>query len=610
MTRQQSPTKPSWQIQYEEQFAEWEAARNAPAPRPEPPNLEPTIETMVPMRDGASLFSHVYLPTDESQTWPTVLVRTPYPDPIMPISLGPIDFFRNAGYAVVVQWCRGTWKSEGRFRFFQNEAEDGYDCIEWIAEQQWSNGRIGMYGSSYSASVQWLAARLNPPHLTCIAPQSPGAMFFYETPYLGGSLFKVHLLSWPKLVFSESFDDIDIEGDFDSMDESHPFIKAFRASPNVDALTDYLGEEAAAAMLEPLKHPTFDDWWAKIMLTQDSAADTDIPVFAITGFHDGDQAGCLYNWAESEAANETGKSNRHLLIGPWRHAQMLTGIADQMGEVSFADNASVPLPAEIRNFFDVHMKGDGDQGALPNRCRLYTSGSNEWHTTQEYPPRQSRDRSLFLCSKGSANSLFGDGKLSFDRADGPADTFPADWRMAVPNVGIGENSGANLTRHDVLVYTSNTLDEDLTVLGPVSAEIHMSVNAPDADLVIRIEDVWPDGRSVNMTGEMGCAAFRARYRQGFDLESPLVPGEPAEMKFHVCHMGHTFLRGHRVRVVLTATADRLLEPNHHTGEPILTATERRTANQTIFHDDAMPSRLILPVFDYRRDDNTVEEFEE
>ncbi|MDJ0656686.1 MAG: CocE/NonD family hydrolase [Xanthomonadales bacterium] len=596
MTRSNSAAKPSWQIEFEQRYAEWEKARNAPPPKLRPPRLEPEIETMVPMRDRAGLFSHVHLPRDEQGSWPAILVRTPYPNPIMPIALGPIEFFRNAGYAVVVQWCRGTWKSEGQFRFFQNEAEDGYDCIEWIAEQDWSDGHIGMYGSSYSASVQWLAARLKPPHLTCIAPQSPGAMFFYETPFLGGTFFKTHFLSWPKLVTSSSLEEIGIDDEFDALDETHPFIQAFRASPNEQVLNDYLGEDAASAMREPLQHPTLDGWWEQIMLTRESAAVIDIPVFAITGFHDGDQAGALYNWSEIEAANPAGHDNRHLLVGPWRHAQMLTGVAEQMGEVSFGENASVALPAAILNFFDVHLKGRGEPTALPDRCRLYTSGSNQWHSTQEYPPRQANKRSMYLCSSGSANSMFGDGQLSAEGPDGPPDRFPADWRFAVPNVSIGSASGANLARHDVLVYTSDPLTEAMTVLGPVRAEIYLAVDAPDADLVLRIEDVWPDGRSVNMTGEMGCAAFRARYRNGFHRETLMTPGEPVRLRFHVCHMGHTFKPGHRIRVVLTATADRLLEPNHHTGEPVLTAVERRTARQTIFHDAERPSRIVLPEF--------------
>ena len=561
------------------------------------PKITPTHTVMMQMRDEVRLYTEIFLPPGTGPV-PTVLMRTPYPDPTFPFSARPIEAFRAAGYGVAVQSCRGTWLSEGDFRFFQNEPEDGYDCVEWIAEQEWCNGRIGMSGSSYLGSVQWLAARLRPPHLTCIAPQSPAAMFFYETPYVGGALFKQHLITWPRLVSETSWDDVGFDlGDFLSErtpEPDHPILRAFDTGPNVEVVDQWHKGAMAEAMKEPLLHSTYDEWWQRIMLTDADAGGIDIPVFAITGFHDGDQAGALYNWMRVEQNERTATDRRHLLVGPWRHAQMRDGTAGPMGAVDFGPDASVDLVAEIVRFFDTYLKDQPVQ--LPARCRLFVSGTNEWRTTSAYPPVESQDTALYLSSGGRANSLFGDGRLTFDPpGDEPHDVLPADWRTPVRVVAVGEDCCEQSARHDVLVYTSEVLSHDMTVLGPVRANIYLSADVLDADVIVRIEDVLPDGRSINMTGELGIGPFRARYRKGFEQEVPLTPGEPDLLPFHVCHMGHTFLAGHHIRVSICATAYPVIEPNHHTGEPVATAVERRTATEMIFHDTQRPSHLVLPV---------------
>lgn len=199
--------------------------------------------------------------------------------------------------------------------------------------------------------MQWLAAKLRPPHLTAIAPQSPGAMFFYETPYLGGVLYKSHLLTWPELVAKHAWEDMQADFFQDDRDPDAPLGRALRGSPNEEVVSAWhQGSAIGEAMLDALRHPTLDDWWEQIMLTAETAAEIDIPILQITGFHDGDQAGALYNWELVEANNASGCHRRHLLVGPWRHAQMATGQTAPMGEVTFADNADLPLMDIIRDF--------------------------------------------------------------------------------------------------------------------------------------------------------------------------------------------------------------------------------------------------------------------
>jgi uncharacterized protein len=601
VTTDETIETPAYLQAFERDLEEWRKLRATP-PRPNVPRLLPDTTIMMPMRDGIELYTELFFPQGRSQHLPTVLMRTPYPDSTFPFSARPIELFRTAGYLVAVQSCRGTWRSEGKFRLYQNEPNDGFDCIEWLAAQPWSNGKIGMYGSSYGGSVQWLAARVRPPHLTCIAPQSPAAMFFYETPYIGGVFFKYHVLAWPRLVAKHTWEEMEFDWNAAfgaNFNKQSPLYKAMVQSPNVTALQQWhqADPEFAQAVIEVLDHPTLDEWWKQVMLTPDVAAHIDIPVLAITGFHDGDQAGCLYNWDLIESSEAKAATCRHLLIGPWRHAQMSTGKTAPMGEIDFDKNANVALPKAILRFFDAYMRGDeASRAKLPERCRLYTTGSNEWHQTSKYPPENSELLSWYLSSGGHANSSFGDGRLLFGPpSEESPDQLPVDWNVPVPAVGIGEDARDNEARFDVLVYTSQPLVEDVTVLGPVRAELHIAVNATDCDIVVRIEDVHPDGVVVNMTGEFGFGSFRARYRDGFDQEKLLTPGTPARLEFHICHMGHVFKTGHRVRVALCATVANVLDPNHHTGEPVKSAQTRFEAIETVFHDSKRPSRVFMPV---------------
>jgi putative CocE/NonD family hydrolase len=242
------------------------------------------------------------------------------------------------------------------------------------------------------------------------------------------------------------------------------------------------------------------------------------------------------------------------------------------------------------------MKNDRNALAkLPRRCRLYTSGNNAWHELDQYPPAQALDTAFYLSSSGQANSLFGDGRLLLSPApQSSRDRLIANAELPVPAVAVGCDARDGETRHDVLVYTSAVLDSDLTVLGPVRASIYIVADVPDCDVIVRVEDVHPDGKSVNMTGEFGCGPFRARYREGFEKEVMLTPGVPALLAFHVCHMGHCFRKGHRIRVALTATVANMLEPNHHTGAPVATALERKPAVYSVLHGPQFLSSVILP----------------
>lgn len=582
---------------YERRMSEWMAARNARMPRPSFPKLEPDERLSIPMRDSITLAAGLFLPGSDGP-WPTVLIRSPYPESVAPAALLPINRLRESGYAVVLQKVRGTNDSEGNFRFFQNEAEDGYDTIEWLASQSFSNGDIGMTGSSFLGSTQWLAAQLRPPHLRCIAPSSPGGMFFNEAPFVGGALFKLNTLTWPKLVATENHEDIPFDPSNPDVTENNPLGQALRRSPTKSVLQEWHDSPYSDAIIESLEHPVLDEWWENIILTSERAQGIDIPILAMTGFHDGDHVGCFHNWELVEANNLTGSSDRFLLIGPWRHVMTPIGMAAPIGKLSFSEDATVDTYGLIIDFFDQYLKkSPSTTPFLKSKCRAYISGSNEWINLDSYPPTDSEPYELFLASDGDANSVFGNGQLLTEPQDGCPDSMPTDHENPVPIVPIGEDCRENSCRQDVLIYTSDALDQDITILGQVTAEIFLSADTPDADLVLRLEEVFPDGTSVNITGELGCAVLRARYHEGFDKQTNLEPGVPTRMAFDVSHVGRTIRAGHCIRIALSGTAHPLIEPNHNTGEDILTCTTRQKVTPLIHHTVILQSKIVLPTID-------------
>jgi uncharacterized protein len=530
----------------------------------------------VPMRDAVRLCANVWLPA-RSPPCAAVLLRTPYANTAQEFARLGLQDYLCAGFAVVIQSVRGRGNSQGTFGFFFVEGEDGFDSVEWVAHQSWCNGKVAMDGGSYLGTAQWLAAREQPPHLLCIMPTVPAGDWFNEIPYMGGALQVDWAFSWLGLMAGIDFD-FDVTGDRNLQ----------RYRPLMDA------EKVLGAALplyrEILEHPTLDAYWHRLQWSAEDFKRVTIPVFTVTGWFDGDQAGSLLYWRGLAMHGES-SPDAQLIIGAWGHRECYLGGETRLGEMDLGPHSVLPIRQLRLDFLRRHLTDAHRESAA--RVKLFVTGSRCWHEFDFYPPAHAQLRSWFLGSDGSANGIDGSGKLSEGLPQGAADHYCYDPLDPVPYKAGAEDHREIERRSDVLVYSSQDLSDPLTVIGAVELVVHVSSDSLDTDFTAKLLDVYPDGRAVSLTHVGGI--LRARYRHGFDREEPLTSGESVELRIRLSHVGHTFLPAHRIRLEVSSSCFPLVDPNTNTGASFATDTQHRKAQQTVFHDALHPSRLLLPV---------------
>jgi putative CocE/NonD family hydrolase len=565
-------------------LAAW--ALGAAAQSPFPAQVRAEFDLMIPMRDGVKLAADVWLP-DVPGRYPVLLVRTPYTK----ANLGLNDwarYFASRGYAFAIEDTRGRGDSQGEFNAFFGEGKDGYDTIEWLAGQPWSNGRVGTLGPSYLGTVQWLAARERPPHLTCMAPTAAGGRWFEEFPYMGGAFSAALALAWAN----------EVSGRVDQEDSSEGvnWEKVFAHRPLLTA--DAVMGRTMPLYRAWLNHSTTGPYWDRLYFTPQDFAAIDIPTLTLTGWYDADQPGALFYWRGLMA--KPGNRDRHfLIVGPWRHVETFRGGSTKVGDTEFSSDSILDTKATHRAFFDWCLQGKSPRFDSP-RARVYVTGANVWRALDSYPPTTAVSRKLYLASGGHANSKTGDGKLLWQpTTDSPPDRFTFDPARPVPGnlADWGLNRDEVQGRDDVLVYTSDELEAPLEVIGGVVVNLQAASDALDTDFTAVLSDVGPGGQALRLGALVGIR--RARYRSGYDREQPLMPGKVDGFRIELFDIAHSFKPGHRVRLEVSSSAAPAYSPNQNTGNPVATDTEWKVARQTIYHDRARASSVTLPVVTQR-----------
>jgi len=545
-------------------------------------------DVYTPMRDGIKLNADIWKPSTNGR-YPVILLRTPYlksnsfaryPDMA--------QFFVEHGYIFMVQDVRGRGGSDGEYLSFHQEAEDGYDTVEWIAKQSWSNGRIGMMGGSYSGTVQWLAAREKPPHLTCLVSTAAWADPFEEGPYHQG-VFNV-LFSLSSTIMTSKNISIDLAKiDWKSVLKQRPLL----------TLDEVLGYRMPRYR-QILEHNTLDDYWKQIQFIDVHFKGIDIPALHLTGWFDVDQIGALIFW-HGMVSNSPASDKQFLMIGPWEHGHIIYGGHEKIGEITIPEEYVLDFSEFLKlhlKFFNYFMKNVNKKLDLP-RARIYITGSNKWRDLNEYPPPRIVKKHLYFHSQGHANTLSGDGELSWGfPGEEPPDSFVFDPQKPTSHI-VGDVMHAFDNRsieeqENVLVYTSHVLNKPVEIIGKVVVELFAASDARDTDFVVKLLDVYPDGRAVNL-GPFGKGFIRARYRNGYHKEVLLTPNKPEKFRIKLFDIGHSFRCGHRIRVEITSSDVPYMAPNQNTGNPVATDTKWKIAHQTVFHTRAYPSSVILPV---------------
>lgn len=564
---------------------------------------EVTAEKNVPatMRDGVILRADIYRPDTEGR-FPALLRRTPYSKNVP----GSIDGFRRLsalGYVVVVQDTRGRYTSDG-VASPHDEADDGYDTVEWAASLPYVDGKVGMFGGSYLATTQLMAASRTPPHLTAILPSSSYASR-YDMVYQGGAFYLSDGLGWNlgqaadvrRREEGASFEERD--GPIGMTPEERQLLQE-RWLSHIPLLTVPAPDlsRLAPGYRWMLEHPSYDDFWTTFDIGA-RHAEFETPALHITGWYDTLLPGSLANFAglRANARTERARSGQRLVIGPWTHSRP-TPESTSIGGVDYGLDAGMDYQGELVRWFDYWLKSTGPSPLDVAPVRLFVMGENRWRDEEAWPLARAQPTRVYLHSGGSANTSEGDGVLSFEapRAETP-DHYTYDPLDPVPTGAMAGYSRAPFDpseierRADVLVYTSDPLDEELEVTGPIELVLWVASSAPDTDFTGRLIDVFPDGSARTLTDGI----LRARYRAGMSTPRPMRPGQPTQLTIDLLATSNLFKAGHRIRLEVSSSNFPRFDRNPNTGTPIGTESTLRSAEQTVFHDQARASHLLLPV---------------
>jgi uncharacterized protein len=561
-----------------------------------------TPDVPVRMRDGVTLFADVYTPGDGP--FPVLLMRTPYNKTAAQDSVyaHPLWYARH-GYIVAIQDVRGRWSSEGEWYPFAHEAEDGYDTVEWAARLPKSNGRVGMYGLSYVGATQMLAAVAAPPHLTCIAPGMTASEYYDGWTYRGGALHLAFTESWTVMLATDTARRRELRQlEADLYAAFNPAGLAFGTLPlkQYDLLRR---ENVAPYFFDWLNHPTRDEYWERWSIAR-RHANVRVPAFHVAGWYDIFLDGSTRNYVglREHAADDRARSGQRILISPWHHVPW----APLVSGWDFGDEARSRINDWLLRWFDYWLRGVENGVPDDPPVRIFVMGENRWRDEREWPLRRAETTEFFLHSGGAANSLNGDGALSRERCGeeepdifiydprSPAMSFGGRscCRYMISPMGPADQRPAEI-HNGVLVYTTPPLQRDLEVTGPVSAVLYAATTVLDTDWTVKLVDVYPDGRAMNVADGI----LRARYRDSLSAPKLLTPGEPYEYRVDLGSTSNVFKAGHRVRVEVSSSNFPCFDRNLNTGNPLGDEWIAHciVATQTVFHDVNRPSRIVLPV---------------
>jgi putative CocE/NonD family hydrolase len=522
-----------------------------------------TIEVGIPMRDEVELAADVYLPPADQLPAPAPYdkqARAPYP----------MDY-TAAGYVTVIYDTRGRGKSEGVFHVFDNvENRDGHDVVEWVAAQEWCNGRVGVTGLSYGGWLCWATLEQRPPHLEAIVSQSPAGKWQQELPYTYGCYW-LYFAFWFALTRRRIIE----RGSWDISE----LVQILPISAIGDAI-----KPSGPAWQEFLDHEALDEYWWRNRW--DGRYDFDIPVLHITGWHDREDIQGAFHHYEEMMKTSPARDRQWLLVGPWSHGSTMHPSDEYAGIAS--PRGGVDMRAIHLKFFDRFLR-DEDNGVDDEpRVRLYDPGACTWESRPEWQGG-TVDRRFFLggdLSLGEEPAADGDDTYRYDPMDAPGVPFDVNGRWEPP-LDLRE-----LESHDgVLSWTTAPLEEPVTVRGWSGVELWVTTDRDDTEFHVKLADVDPDGRSLCV----GWGCLRASH--GADISSPraVTPGEAVRYEIEITPAFHTFKAGNRIRLVLAGAEFPWFARNLNRFEPIAVQKDPLVATNTVHHGAARPSALRLPV---------------
>ncbi len=583
-------------------------------------------EYRIPMRDGVRLFTAVYVPKDKSQSYPILLNRTPYS--VRPYGvdqyksdLGPSALYAKEGYIFVYQDVRGRWMSEGEHENMRphlankpkrttiDESTDTFDTIEWLIHHvPGNNGRVGQYGISYPGFYTAAGMIDAHPALRAASPQAPICDWFIgDDWHHHGALHLTHAFNFmvkfgrPRPEPTKKFDYLFDHGTPDG----YEFF--LRMGPLAQANTLHMKDEVAF-WHELMKHGNYDAFWQARNL-RPHLKNIRPAVMTVGGWFDAENLfGALETYRAVE--KQSPQTDNTLVMGPWFHGGWARGDGEQLGDVRFNSKTSAYYRETIElNWFERLLKDKGSNQHA--EAWIFETGTNEWHRYDAWPPKQAEPRSLHLLA---------DGKLGWDAppkgnsfaeyTSDPAKPVPHTDKisniMAVEYMSGDQRFASR--RPDVLTFTTDALDNDVRLVGPLEVDLWVSTTGTDSDFVVKLIDVYPDDLSDPSPNPTGVRLggyqqlvrgdiMRGKFRESFEKPAPFKPGEPTRVRFTLQDVGHSFRSGHRIMIQVQSSWFPLFDRNPQTFTDIYSAKAEQfqSATQRVYVAGEHASRIEVRV---------------
>ncbi len=582
-------------------------------------------EVAIPARDGAKLFTSIYLPKDSNEKHPILMVRTPYS--CAPYGKAYRAYWRSfmmkyckEGYIMVTQDVRGRWMSEGEFVVVHpfipdkksnkdvDEASDTYDTIDWLVKNlPNNNGNVGVSGISFPGFYATMAALSGHPALKAVSPQAPVTdRFFGDDDHHNGVLFLMDAFGFhvgygfsqprpkPTMDRAKTYQ-------FPEEEDNYAAYLSMGALPNFTKVTG----DSLKFWSDMMNHPNLDAWW-KARDARSGIKNVKPAMLVVGGLFDAEDGYGAWNTYQA-LVKQSPATNSRLVIGPWYHGQWASRDGSHLGNIRFGsktnewyqDNIEVP-------FFNYYLKGKGSVDTM-SKANIFFSGENKWRKFAQWPPVDATPTPIYL--KQNNNLSF-----SPDFNDTPTfDTYVSDPAKPVPYADkihfdrtreyMDDDQRFAARRPDVLVFDTDTLRDDITLAGPVVADLMVSLSNTDADFVVKLIDVLPANTPKNPDTKYPMGGYqmlvrgdimRGRYRNSFSNPEAFVPGKPTEVKFTMPDVAHTFKKGHRIMVQVQSSWFPLADRNPQQFVDIYHAKDSDFVKETIkiYHE---LSKLILPV---------------
>jgi putative CocE/NonD family hydrolase len=589
-------------------------------------------EVMIPMRDGTKLFTTIYAPKDSSQKHPVLMMRTPYS--VSPYGAGRFSprlysthwsNYIRLNYIIVMQDVRGRYMSEGGFmdvRPFNaskkgketDEASDTYDAVDWLIKNVGgNNGKVGVFGISYPGFYATMAALSGHPAIKAVSPQAPVTDWFMGDDFHHNGAFALNdafgfYYSFGKTRIAPTTKHV---AGFKFPEKDH-----YSFHLKQGALKNYskLIGDSVPFWYELMKHPNYDDWW-KARDARRACKNITSAVLVVGGTFDAEDCYGAWNLYKAIEKQNPGTSNR-IVMGPWFHGGWHRGEGAYLGNVRFGEKTAHYYQQQLEiPFFNHHLLSAGSDKKIAE-ATVFFSGENKWREYTQWPPASVENKPLYLQA---------DQKLNFAKpaASKGFSSYRSDPMKPVPYTAavhsgrtreyMSDDQRFAARRPDVLVFSTDVLESDITLAGTVIADLKVKLTTTDADFVVKIIDVFPDDfkydstvccKGVEHEGEMAGyqmlvrgEIMRGRYRKSFEKPEAFVPGKVEQVRFELPDVAHTFKKGHKLMVQIQSTWFPLFDRNPQQFVNIYQCDDKDfvPCDIRVFHDAENPSSIILPV---------------